>query len=59
MLLVAVEAFALVVRALAFPASPASSNVVLLHPYGIFQVHPVSATALRFLSILIMQLLYH
>ena len=59
MLLVVIEAFALVVRALVFPASPASSNVVLLLLYGIFQVHPVSAIALIFLSILVMLLMFH
>ena len=46
-----VEAFVLVVRAHAFPASLASSSAMLLHLYGIFQVPLVSSTALKFLSI--------
>ena len=46
-----IEAFVLVVRAHAFPASLASSSAMLLHLYGIFQVPLVSFTALRVLSI--------
>ena len=46
-----VEAFVLVVRAHAFPASLAFSSAMLLHLYGIFQVPLVSLSALRFLSV--------